>query len=115
MTPIARAVNDLVADNGWTAASQQADVHAAWPKVVGPAVAEHAQPGVLREGILTVNTSSTAWATQLRILAPSLQERIDTLLGPGIVAGFEIHGPQPPSWRAGPRRVPGRGPRDTYG
>lgn len=113
--PVADALEALVARNGWMAATHQAEIHRQWQQIVGPDVAEHARPGALREATLTVETSSTAWATQLRLLAPTLQARIDGLLGAGVVVALDIQGPRPPSWRAGPRSVPGRGPRDTYG
>ena len=112
---IVRLVDELVDEQGWSGAARQADIQRCWPQIVGPQIAEHARAGALRDGLLVIDTSSTAWATQLRILAPVLQERIDVRLGPGVVTGFDIRGPQAPSWRSGPRTVRGRGPRDTYG
>ena len=41
--------------------------------------------------------------------------RIEDAIGRGVVGRIRILGPSAPSWRAGQRRVPGRGPRDTYG
>jgi predicted nucleic acid-binding Zn ribbon protein len=32
-----------------------------------------------------------------------------------VVKRLKVLGPAAPSWRYGPRHVPGRGPRDTYG
>ena len=37
------------------------------------------------------------------------------LVGHNVVTRLNIHGPAAPSWNKGPRRVQGRGPRDTYG
>jgi predicted nucleic acid-binding Zn ribbon protein len=31
------------------------------------------------------------------------------------VTALKMLGPDAPSWKKGPRSVPGRGPRDTYG
>ena len=31
------------------------------------------------------------------------------------IASLKLLGPDAPSWKKGPRSVPGRGPRDTYG
>ncbi|MDA7848425.1 DUF721 domain-containing protein, partial [bacterium] len=31
------------------------------------------------------------------------------------ITTLSIKGPGAPSWKHGPRSVPGRGPRDTYG
>ena len=63
-----------------------------------------------------VRTDSTAWATQLRLLAPTVVRRLNEELGHGTVALIEVAGPHLPSWKKGPRSVrDGRGPRDTYG
>ena len=51
----------------------------------------------------------------MRLLLPQLRQAIDRAVGTGVVADISVVGPQAPSWTAGPRRVPGRGPRDTYG
>jgi predicted nucleic acid-binding Zn ribbon protein len=64
---------------------------------------------------LTVQASSTAWATQLRLLQRELIKRIAAGVGNGVVKRLKIKGPDAPSWRHGPRHAPGRGPRDTYG
>ena len=44
-----------------------------WPQIVGPEVAQHCEPQKYDEDerVLTVQCDSTAWATQLRLLAPS--------------------------------------------
>jgi predicted nucleic acid-binding Zn ribbon protein len=41
--------------------------------------------------------------------------KITGQLGAGVVTKLRIHGPAAPNWKKGPRSVPGRGPRDTYG
>ena len=61
-------------------------------------------------------TDSTAWKTQLTLLAPQLVARLNQDLGPGTVSVIEVVGPHLPTWRKGPRSTrDGRGPRDTYG
>jgi predicted nucleic acid-binding Zn ribbon protein len=87
----------------------------AWRAVVGEQIAEHASPVALREGVLSVTAESTAWATQLRLMQTQLLAKIAAAVGDGVVAELRITGPTAPSWRKGPRRVAGRGPRDTYG
>jgi len=73
---------------------------------VGREVAEHSEPVALREGVLTVQAASTAWATQLRLLQRHILARLGAGLGHGVVTSLRIHGS---------RHVSGRGPRDTYG
>ena len=76
------------------------------------------RPG-LYEGELTVVAESTAWATQLRMMAPTILAKLHGGLGGGVggdvVTRLRVVGPTAPSWKKGPRSVRGRGPRDTYG
>jgi predicted nucleic acid-binding Zn ribbon protein len=62
-----------------------------------------------------VGTDSTAWATQIRLLAPTLLARLADELGAGVVRAVTVRGPSAPSWKKGLLAVRGRGPRDTYG
>ncbi|MFK3982592.1 DUF721 domain-containing protein [Micromonospora sp. NPDC050397] len=105
----------LVKARGWQQPTAEATVFGAWERVVGPDIAKHSRPVKLEEGELTVEAESTAWATQLRLLAGSLLRRIAGEVGHNVVRKLHIHGPTAPSWSRGPRRVRGRGPRDTYG
>ncbi len=113
--PLGRLVSRLVSDRGWNESVTTARVFAQWARLVGEDVAEHAQPVALKDGELTVRASSTAWATQLRLLQGKLLAKIAAGVGNGVVKRMRIQGPTAPSWRKGPRHVPGRGPRDTYG
>ncbi|WP_370973105.1 DciA family protein [Amycolatopsis sp. cg9] len=113
--PLGRLVSRLVTDRGWNESVTSARVFAQWARLVGEDVAEHAQPVALKDGELTVRASSTAWATQLRLLQGKLLHKIAAGVGNGVVKRMRIQGPTAPSWRKGPRHVPGRGPRDTYG
>jgi predicted nucleic acid-binding Zn ribbon protein len=105
----------LVDDRGWAATVTSAAVAARWDALVGPEIAARCQPESLRDGELVLAAQSTAWATQLRLLVPKLMTRITAELGAGVVTRIRVHGPTAPSWRKGPLRVNGRGPRDTYG
>jgi predicted nucleic acid-binding Zn ribbon protein len=87
-----------------------------WEVDVGPEMAQHCTPESYQDTVLTVRTSSTAWATQLKMLAPDLVRRLNAELGDGTVTQVNVQGPHTPSWRKGPRTIRGgRGPRDTYG
>jgi predicted nucleic acid-binding Zn ribbon protein len=109
-------VNRLVDDHGWDVDLRVAGVFARWAELVGDEVARHVTPETFSDGVLGVRTDSTAWAAQLKYLAPSLVKRLNEELGHGTVTLVEIAGPHLPSWKKGPRSVrDGRGPRDTYG
>ncbi|WP_197725553.1 DUF721 domain-containing protein [Actinoplanes sp. OR16] len=105
----------LMKARGWEKPKAEATVFGSWEKVVGPDIASHSRPVKLEGGVLTVEAESTAWATQLRMLAATLLRQIAGEVGHNVVTKLNIHGPAAPSWSRGPRRVQGRGPRDTYG
>ncbi len=113
--PIAASVDDLVVERGWTQPIAVGGVEGRWVEIVGPDVAEHCVPEEFEAGRLTVRADSTAWATQVRMLAPTLLARLNDDLGAGTVTHLQVQGPQGPSWKKGRLRVKGRGPRDTYG
>ncbi|WDZ86035.1 DUF721 domain-containing protein [Micromonospora cathayae] len=113
--PLGVVLERLMKARGWQQPAAEATVFGAWERVVGPDVAQHSRPVKLENGELTVEARSTAWATQLRLLAGSLIQQIAREVGHNVVRKLHIHGPAAPSWSRGPRRVRGRGPRDTYG
>ncbi|MFU8873414.1 DUF721 domain-containing protein [Micromonospora sp. SL4-19] len=113
--PLGAVLDRLVKARGWQQPAAEATVFGAWERVVGPEVAQHSRPVKLENGELTVEARSTAWATQLRLLAGKLLQQIAREVGHNVVRKLHIHGPAAPSWSRGPRRVRGRGPRDTYG
>jgi predicted nucleic acid-binding Zn ribbon protein len=106
----------LVGDHGWGLSLRVHGVFGRWPAIVGDEIAQHCEPESFADGRLVVRTDSTAWATELRLLAPALVRRLNEELGDGTVTVIEVLGPNVPSWKKGPRSVRGgRGPRDTYG
>jgi predicted nucleic acid-binding Zn ribbon protein len=113
--PLGRVASRIAADRGWSERLAGGQVFGRWAKLVGEDVAEHAQPVAFGDGELTVQADSTAWATQLRLLQRELLKRIAAGVGEGVVKKLKVQGPAAPNWRFGPRHVPGRGPRDTYG
>lgn len=113
--PMDASVERLVANRGWDTELRVHGVFSRWAAIVGSEIAEHATPESYVEGRLVVRTDSTAWATQLRLMAPSVVRRVNEELGDETVRVVEVVGPRGPTWRRGRIRVPGRGPRDTYG
>lgn len=113
--PVGEALDEVVVEQGWQDRSSVAVLMAEWDRIVGADVAAHVEPAGFVDGGLVLQADSTAWATQMRLLLPQVQRAIDERLGRGVVDSISVRGPQAPSWSAGPRRVKGRGPRDTYG
>ena len=113
--PLGRLAARIAKDRGWAENLNGGQVFARWGALVGEEVAEHTKPIALKDGELTVQAQSTAWATQLRLLQRQILKRIADGVGRDVVKRIKVQGPAAPSWRHGPRHVPGRGPRDTYG
>nr|WP_245857121.1 DciA family protein [Actinoalloteichus hoggarensis] len=113
--PLGRLASRLAMERGWSESLAGGSIFGRWARLVGEDIAEHSRPVALRDGELTVQADSTAWATQLRLLQRQLLARIGTGAGRDVVRRLKVQGPATPSWRYGPRHVPGRGPRDTYG
>jgi predicted nucleic acid-binding Zn ribbon protein len=113
---IGAIVGQSIDELGWTAPLAEARLHAQWASVVGAEIGARCQPVSLRNGELRITAESTAWATQLRRLAPQLLKRICAELPAGMVTRLHISGPSGPSWKRGPWSMRGgRGVRDTYG
>ena len=109
------SVDALLAEFNWSSQLAEADLFNRWGQIVGDQTAENSIPETLVDGTLTVRCKSTAWATQLRLMQETILDRINTEF-PGLeVTALKMLGPAAPSWKKGPRSVPGRGPRDTYG
>jgi predicted nucleic acid-binding Zn ribbon protein len=109
-------IGRLVAEEGWGTDVAVHGVFSRWDTIVGPEVAEHCHPERFADTRLTVRADSTAWATQVRLLAPTVVRRLNEELGDGTVTRIDVKGPSVPSWTKGYRAVrDGRGPRDTYG
>jgi predicted nucleic acid-binding Zn ribbon protein len=110
------AMGRLIAHHGWELDLKVQGVFGRWAELVGQEVADHCTPESFDDGRLVVRTDSTAWATQLKLLAPSVVRRLNEDLGHGTVTVIEVLGPHLPSWKKGKLSSrDGRGPRDTYG
>jgi len=112
------AINRLVTERGWEAPAAVGGVMGRWPEIVGEDLANHCVPESYDEDerVLIVRCDSTAWATNLRLLAPQLVARLNEDLGHGRVRLIKVLGPHGPARRFGPLRAPGStGPGDTYG
>lgn len=109
------AIRRLVTDRGWEQTNAAARVVGQWEQLVGPEIAGRCRPVSLLEGELVLVAESSAWATQLRLMGPVLLARLAAEVGAGVATSLVVRGPAQPDWRRGPRRVVGRGPRDTYG
>lgn len=95
--PLGAAINRLITERGWEAPAAVGGVMGRWPQIVGEDLAKHCVP--LRydedpdERVLTVQCDSTAWATQLRLLAPGWWPGSTRTSGTGRCATSACSGP----------------------
>lgn len=118
---LAGLIDNIIVNKGWDLQLATGKLRARWDKIVGSDVADHV---VLEQfhmnasgqsGVLVLRADSTAWATQIKLLMPTLTQKLDDEVGQGRISEIKVLGPNAPSWKHGLRSVPGRGPRDTYG
>ena len=109
-------LNELIAKRDWVRGLAEGNIFSDWEKIVGQEIAQRSTPISLVDGRLTIQSSSTAWATQLNIIKENLRETISNTAPGALVEELFILGPNVPNWKKGLRTIRGaRGPRDTYG
>ena len=114
--PVGTVLDELIEKRDWVRGLAEGNIFTDWEKIVGAEIAQHSTPISLTEGRLTIQSSSTAWATQLNIMKESLRETISNTAPGALVEELYIIGPNVPNWKKGLRTIRGaRGPRDTYG
>jgi predicted nucleic acid-binding Zn ribbon protein len=95
--PVSDSLEGLARRLGAPTAGALGAVFRQWEDAVGPAVAAHARPVSLADGILVVAVDQPGWATQLRYLANDLLGRLAEVAGEGVVGRIDIrveNGPQ---------------------
>ena len=102
--PLQASLNHLTRALGIPDAAALETVFSRWTELVGPAVAAHAQPVSMRDGVLLEKVDEPAWGTELRYRAQELLTRIGRELGPGTPTRIEVRvwpempGQEPPRW-----------------
>ena len=109
-------LNEIVESRDWRKGIAEGTLFSDWRAIVGDEIAEHSTPVTMYEGRLTIQTSSTAWSTQLRLMQGDLLRTIQKSSPGALVEELSIIGPHAPSWERGLRTIRGaQGPRDTFG
>ena len=113
---IGSVLDELINNRDWRQGLAEGNIFSDWEKIVGSEIASHSLPISLVDGRLTIQTSSTAWATQLNIISTDLLKTISDSAHGALVENLAFIGPNAPSWKKGLRTIRGaKGPRDTYG
>lgn len=113
---ISNILSELIENRDWRKGIAEGNLFSDWREIVGDQVADHSNPITLFEGRLTIQTTSTAWSTQLRLMNDQLLRTIQNSAPGAVVDSLTIIGPHAPSWKRGLRTIKGaKGPRDTFG
>jgi len=101
---------------GMAAPDAFATVAAAWPEIVGAALAGHAEVRSIRDGVCTIAVDGPGWATQLRYAERQVVERAERRCGPGVVTSIRVvvavpSGPPISSPGSPPKSGPGAPPK----
>lgn len=109
-------LSEVIAGRNWIKGVAEGNLFSNWQEVVGSEISEHTTPISLVDGRLTIQSSSSAWATQMRLMQQELLKTISNSAPGALVEELNVIGPNAPSWKRGLRSIRGaRGPRDTYG
>jgi predicted nucleic acid-binding Zn ribbon protein len=110
------AIDELVKTRQWQQGIAEGSLFTDWLLVVGPDIGSHSTPISLVDGLLTLQATSSAWATQLTLMNSQLLTTISNSAPGALVEQIVILPPGAPSWKKGIRTIRNaRGPRDTYG
>jgi predicted nucleic acid-binding Zn ribbon protein len=108
--PLEATLARLLAEAGWESPAAVGGIIHGWADIVGARIAAHCEPVSYEDGVLTVQTDSSAWATELRNLSATLLSRLNSAVPRRTVPGgaprnaierISVLGPNPPSWRRG--------------
>jgi len=114
-------IERLIINKGWDLQVATGKLQGQWGLIVGHDIASHVTIESFnldpsgQSGNLILRAQTSAWATQIRLLLPTISERLGQEIGQGRISEIKVLGPTAPSWKHGQRSVKGRGPRDTYG
>ena len=88
--PLRALLGDAGAQVGLSAPVETGRVWSRWSDIVGPAVAAHARPTSLREGVLRIKTDSPSWATEVAYLADEIKKRSNEAAGRPLVESVHV-------------------------
>jgi predicted nucleic acid-binding Zn ribbon protein len=114
-------IERLIINKGWDLQVATGKLQGQWGLIVGHDIASHVTIESFnldpsgQSGNLILRAQTSAWATQIRLLLPTISARLGQEIGQGRISEIKVLGPTAPSWKHGQRSVKGRGPRDTYG
>ncbi|MFZ4123858.1 MAG: DUF721 domain-containing protein [Candidatus Planktophila sp.] len=112
---LGEVLTNLIKERDWKSGVAEGSLFTQWATIVGADIAQQASPVSINENVLTIQTTSTAWATQLTLVSNEILKTIQNNEFGATIESVAIIGPNTPSWKRGIRSTrDARGPRDTY-
>ncbi|MEJ0014041.1 MAG: DciA family protein [Actinomycetota bacterium] len=109
-------LSELITERDWRQGIAEGSLFTDWVRVVGADIGAHSTPISLVDGLLSIQATSSAWATQLTLINNDLLKTISNSAPGALVEKILVLPPRSPSWKKGIRTIRNaRGPRDTYG
>jgi predicted nucleic acid-binding Zn ribbon protein len=103
--PVADSLDRVTRALGAPQARFLATLFSRWEALVGPEIAQHAEPRSVRDGVLVLMVDQPAWATQLRYLVPELLARIRAGVSQSGVTEVQIRVAGEAGWSGGTGRT----------
>lgn len=75
--PVSSLLSELIQKKGWKKQINRNRIFLIWDQLVGPEIAHHAQPQVIRGKVLWINVSDSVWIQQLQFQKIMLLEQIN--------------------------------------
>jgi predicted nucleic acid-binding Zn ribbon protein len=102
-------LSEVIAGRNWGQGVAEGNLFSNWAQVVGDEIAHHTTPISLVDGRLTIQSSSSAWATQMRLMQQELLKTISNSAPGALVEELNVIGPHAPSASIHPQNFPKRG------
>ncbi|MFM8627891.1 MAG: DUF721 domain-containing protein, partial [Candidatus Nanopelagicus sp.] len=100
-------LSEVITGRNWGQGVAEGNLFSNWAQVVGDEIAHHTTPISLVDGRLTIQSSSSAWATQMRLMQQELLKTISNSAPGALVEELNVIGPHAPSWKRGLRSIRG--------
>jgi len=81
MTSLKEILDGLLSGTNCPFNPADAEIWKIWDEVVGPIIAEHAQPSNIRRKKLRVHVSEPIWLQELEFVAETIKDKINKKLG----------------------------------
>ena len=87
LTPLSESLDRVIRGLRGSDRRQVGGVFGRWEEIVGEHVANHVQPVRLESGVLVVEVTEPAWATQFEFLSGGVIERLREMVGDVVERG----------------------------